>query len=481
MKELIDRLGGKYVIMGHLTFVALLIYSVLFYKERVLHMDSAYQVFQNLNFGMLINDGRYGMFLSQLLPLLLVKLHAPLQLVLCSYSVSFVLIMYAFFLATIYLTGNKMAGLLMVFTIFCVNNTFYHCISETFQLMIFAPFLFAWLNHKAQPTLVGKVIYYVVMLFAMFMCVFIHPIALFFVLFILLYNLLCNKFRINNQLVVCAVMFVAMIVAKNMLVQSGHDASFVPTKDELFYAVTHFFSVYSYKFFVGRILNLYLAPILIFLITSVFYFRSKNWLKLVFYVGFIFCFFAMSVIVYYKGDGGIGMERSFLPLLFFACLPFVCEVVPTFSHKTDAVFTVVALLLLLFSFAQIKYTKSSYSEKFVTYKKVIELAKAENHQKYLIKRGDAEGLGIGTWGTGLESLMYSAMKDKNFVVSFFVADDDDLLTDERYSNADYYLSVPWWRFWRINELNPHYFKLPSQPYRRVIVENGELKAVRLTD
>ena len=173
MKEIIDRLGGKYVIMGHLTFVVLLIYSVLFYKERVLHMDSAYQVFQNLNFGMLINDGRYSMFLSQLLPLLMVKLHAPLLLVLCSYSVSFVLIMYAFFLATVYLAGDKLVGLLMALTVFCVNNTFYHCISETFQLMMFAPFLFAWLNHKVQPTLAGNAIYYAVLSFAMFMCVFI--------------------------------------------------------------------------------------------------------------------------------------------------------------------------------------------------------------------------------------------------------------------------------------------------------------------
>ena len=469
------------MVMGHLTFVLLLIYSVLFYKARALHMDSAYQVFQNLNFGMLINDGRYGMFLSQLLPLLLVKLHAPLQLVLCSYSVSFVLIMYAFFLATVYLTGEKLVGLLMAFTVFCVNNTFYHCISETFQLMIFAPFLFAWLNHKPKQMMAGNVIYYLVMLFAMFMCVFIHPIALFFVLFILLYNLICNNFKINRQWVVCAIMFVVAVAAKNMLVQSGHDASFVPTKDELAYAITHFFSVYSFKFFVGRIQDLYLAPIFIFLITTWFYFKNKNWLKLVFYVGFIFCFFAMSVIVYYKGDGDIAMERSFLPLLFFVGLPFVCEVVPTFNHKVDAVFTVVASLLLVFSFAQIKYTKPNYSEKFETYKKVIALAKAENHQKFLIKRSDAAGLGIGTWGTGLESLMYSAIKDKNFVVSFFVADDVDSLADERYLNPDYYLSVPWWRFWRIDELNPHYFKLPAQPYKRVIVENGELKAVGLTD
>ena len=479
MKEIIDRLGGKYMIMGHLTFVVLLIYSVLFYKERVLHMDSAYQVFQNLNFGMLINDGRYSMFLSQLLPLLMVKLHAPLLLVLCSYSVSFVLIMYAFFLSTVYLAGDKLVGLLMALTVFCVNNTFYHCISETFQLMMFAPFLFAWLNHKVQPTLAGNAIYYAVLSFAMFMCVFIHPIAVFFVLFILLYSLICDNFKINRQWWGCAALFVVAVAAKNMLVQSGHDASFIPTKDELAYAVTHFFSVYSFKFFVGRILNLYLAPILIFLITTWFYFKNKSWVKLLFYTGFIFCFFAMSVIVYYKGDGGIGMERSFLPLLFFAGLPFVCEVLPKFPARADNIFTVVSTLLLVFAFAQIKYTQPSYAEKFATYDKVIALAKAENQQKLLIRKCDAQGMGIGTWGTGLESLMYSAMKDKNFVVSFFKADDEDDFSAAEYSQPDFYLAVPWWRFWWTDKLNPYYFSLPSQLYKRIVVEEGEMKVVDL--
>ena len=276
-------------------------------------------------------------------------------------------------------------------------------------------------------------------------------------------------------------MFVVEVAMKNALVQSGHDASFVPTKDELIYAVTHFFSVYSFKFFVGRIQNLYIAPILIFLITAAFYFKGKNWLKLVFYAGYIFCFFAMSVIVYYKGDGDIGMERSFLPLLFFAGLPFVCEVLPTISARTDKIFMVVSALLLVFSFAHIKKSQPWYAAKFATYDKVIALAKAENHQKLLIKKCDAQGMGIDTWGTGLESLMYSAVRDKNFVVSFFRADDDDDFSAAEYSNSDFYLAVPWWRFWRTGELNPYYFSLPLQLYKRIVVEDGEMKVVDLTD
>ncbi len=483
MNSIKSLLGGalqhRYQLLGHLVFATLLVMSVFYVYERVLYIDSAYQVFQNLNFGILINDGRYSMFLSQLLPLLLVKMNAPILLVMCAYSVSFILIAYICYLLTVYAVKEKNVGLLMLFTVLCMNNTFFHCISETFQLMFFSAFLYAWLKYEPKSGTLSNVVYYAVLLFAIALCIFIHPIALFFVLFVLLYYLLCSRFKVSVKFVVASVLFLLAFILKNIIVQSGHDASFVPSADDLKYAIGHFFQVYSFKFFAERMLNLYLVPLLLFVVTSVFYLCKKEWIKLLYYVGFILCFFVMSVVVYYKGDGSIGMERSFLPLVFFAGLPFVCDVLPCLKHCQDKVFFAVLSLMLVLAFSKIISTSHSYAKRFDTFDEIISLAKEKGEHKLVIGKTFAREMNLENWGVGLESLMYSASQNRDFVVSVFVVEDDEDFSEDIFDDGQYYLAVPWWRFWKISEMNPRYFSLPQTTYKRLIKADGELKITGL--
>lgn len=74
------------VLGGYLLLIAA---SAIFYQLRVLYSDSAYYLFRIANEGNFhIEHGRYGAFASQVLPLLGVKLGAPLAIVACLYSIS---------------------------------------------------------------------------------------------------------------------------------------------------------------------------------------------------------------------------------------------------------------------------------------------------------------------------------------------------------------------------------------------------------
>ena len=156
---------NNYLILGHLTFFALFILSFILANERVLYVDSVAQVFEFIrDEGFEIYDKRYTMYLFQALPVLAIKLHLPLPVVVYSYSFSMPVIGYLLWLITVYFLKDRKIGILMLFVILGIRQTFFHAISETFQLMFLASFLYAWLFQTRNELLCvfSKVLYYII-------------------------------------------------------------------------------------------------------------------------------------------------------------------------------------------------------------------------------------------------------------------------------------------------------------------------------
>ena len=73
---------NKYRITGHLYFLVLLVLAGIFYKERVLYADSAWQIYKIINFSSFnIEAGRYGTVLTQIITLFAVRQELPLRFV----------------------------------------------------------------------------------------------------------------------------------------------------------------------------------------------------------------------------------------------------------------------------------------------------------------------------------------------------------------------------------------------------------------
>src|ERR1700761_2138038 len=69
---------------------ALFILSALLYRERVLFADASYVVFNIINGkSMMIQEKRYGSFITQMFPYLGAKFHLPLKPILVLYGISF--------------------------------------------------------------------------------------------------------------------------------------------------------------------------------------------------------------------------------------------------------------------------------------------------------------------------------------------------------------------------------------------------------
>src|SRR5690606_11941303 len=113
----------------------LLVFSLLFYKERMLFVDPAWIVFNIINKGkLIIAENRYGAFITQIFPYFGSKLGLSLKSILILYSASF----YLFYFFTAYIIGFKwkqevFAILLALYLGVFVSDVFYWPNNEVHQ------------------------------------------------------------------------------------------------------------------------------------------------------------------------------------------------------------------------------------------------------------------------------------------------------------------------------------------------------------
>jgi hypothetical protein len=460
-----ERLPKYSLLPVHAALLALLGLALWFAEERALLIDSAYQLFHDINHeSILINDNRFTMVLSQLLPWLLIKLHVPLRWIIVAYSAGFILIAYACFMLAGYWLKNRKASLLMLFTLLGMRATFFHCISETFQLMFFAPLLYALVCSEKRGWL-----RWVALVLTEVAAFFIHPIAVFFIAFIVLYRWIRRR-KFEMPIAVATLLLLACMAVKLICGQSGHDQSFVPTGETLTYALTHFFKLNSIGFFYAHFIDFYLFPILLWLLTLAGYARSRQWLKMAFVGLFVAGFFTMSVVVYWQGDGPIGMERTYLPLFFFIGLAFLEDELPRLHGWKRGLFYILFTLLIIVSLVRIGASTRPYANRLAEIGTIAAKAREEGQQKLIVTRTTAEEIfPINIWGLALESMLYTARDGADQTVTIYMEEDDfDRSNNDLYLNPEVYVSVNWWKRWEAKDLNPHYFRLPPQGYKELV-------------
>lgn len=470
---------NKYLLLGHLCFLVLLILAAKYANVRVLLTDSAYQVFYDINHpGMLINDSRYSMVLTQILPWIAIHLHFPLKLVIISYSVSFILVGYACWLITAYLMRQRQAATLMLFVLLAIGGTFLHCISESFQLMFYVPMLYAWMCQGEKLKVKGERLkiftYYIILAILVALAFFIYPMSVFYILFAVGFRLLKEgKPCLDKPAIATAALLLAFIILYWLIGASGHDSEFVPTLPVIIDSLLHFFSLGSFGTFLFMFPRLYLVPTVLLVLTLIGYVRGKQWWKFWYLLGYAVAFLVAACIIYQTGDSPISRERYFIPLFFIVGLPFLVDELPRFSQRQEWIGFVVFIALIIFAFGRIMHYVHKYEPRLEAITEVSQLAEKQGQHKLIVTRSTAEEVfPEDIWGLALESMLFTAQQGPEHTVTIYKEEDDFDRTDaDLYLNPEVYVSVNWWKRWSVRDLNPHYFHLPAQGYKELLKDS----------
>ena len=178
--------------LGYLVWLILAVLAVLFYQERSLFTDAAWQNFKMLQEGeVYISQNRLGNVIPQFLPLLVMKLGASVKAILIAYSLSLLLFYAGVYALLVERLKNEYLGWALILYLTLLSfDSFYHIQSEVYQgtavlLLLFGVVLrYPALNNYRQ---------WGILVCLMILLVFYHKLLIVFFAFLWAYLWLWNK------------------------------------------------------------------------------------------------------------------------------------------------------------------------------------------------------------------------------------------------------------------------------------------------
>lgn len=461
----IGNLFSSLTVWGHLFMILLSVMSVFLFRERIIFFDSAYYSIKLINSEWFtIESGRYSTLITQILPLLAIKLGASLKTVLVLYSLSFMIIVYAIFIINVHVLKNIAAGFAIVLlSTLCMRDSYFYVVSELIQGMMFSSLLYAWLFY---PITTGKRLNPVVNLFVSFTivlaCFYFHPMVMLAVGFIIGFYIIDTRDFTNLNILLLIILTISMYVLKILTANTGsYEGEFISQFKEVPSMLRKLGSLYSTMFFFERYFNFYLIFNIMTWVIALFYLAKRRWAKLLWFLGCLVGFTLLCIVAFNKGDTYIAMEKYFMPLSIFVAIPFLHDFM---SGKTLRIIGVVACVCIgLWGTRRIYRERKTYINRIEYIANLNAFATQTHGTRKLVVRGESLDPNRTTWALSAESLLLSAIDGKEKSTTVFAASKTQL-TDIDFSDTKTFLCAPFDLKWTASSLNPEYFMLPETPY-----------------
>ncbi|NCX96177.1 MAG: hypothetical protein EBX41_07165 [Chitinophagia bacterium] len=441
-----------------LSLAALLVLAIVYYKERVLFADAPHILFRIINEGTLkIEENRWGAFITQLFPLVLSKLHAPLPAILFLYSISFNLFYTAvgFVLYKVYKRYDLVVLLTLYFTVFA-TATFYWTNNEVHQGMAWLCLATAITEHgfqKQQHPLLAGIVF--TPLYAL--AIWTHPLVMLVAVFYWIFYLIFSKENtlIGWQKGAFTVILSLLCFAKFWQgMHHGYDSGKI--EQVTTFSATKLRDIFSYPqwhfFYTGIVKHYWLLPVCI--MGSIIALGKENkYLFLVAYIIYIGLYVALICITYPAMVSPFYIESEYMPLSVIAALPMVMLLLPKLPLKaTGAAWG----CFLVFKFILIVLAAKPFEER-LSLLTLIEKQMQVNKTPKLVLIDNAHILDkplILVWGAPTETMLISALKGHYPQNSCLVIDSAQWQNFNTQS-SDTLLSC--FEKKTIRQMNPHYF------------------------
>ena len=374
-------------LFGHITFGVLALLSLIFWRERTMILDAAFQSFYVINReSLFIVVDRFGAAFVQSFPLLTSIMGFSLPIVLMSFSLSFVLFHWlAFFICDKILKVKDLSLGILLWYMLMTAHTFYWMQNEVIQGISLTFVYFALLMNRGAflkmrwweyPLSIGLV----------FTVVYFHPLIIFPFCFMWGYFFIdgitplskfwkkdfqqpsTNSFLSTPNfsyglLVWSALSFVIANFSKFYItgVSPYDKGSSERILEHIKRPLSDLLTAQSQRLFWGHCFDDF-ALVLPFLIGIMgFYIWKREWLKGLFFMVSTFGFIFIIATSYFDSKDWFYLESQYLPLAVLLVVPFVFDVLPTIKN---AKWTAGIIgLMLIFKLLYIFKTHTPYTER----------------------------------------------------------------------------------------------------------------------
>lgn len=409
--------------LGWLALLALLALAAVFFRERALFTDMAFQtVLMSTEGDFQIMVNRFGVVLVQALPLLAIKMGLPLQAVSLLYSISFPLLFLGVYALMVRVCKQEELGLSLVtlFTLM-VFDAFYWPSSEQQQGLAFLLLYFAFAQRDLRFKSISAIL---VALIAVPVLAWYHPLIFIPFYFLWAFFLLRQAEAHNGRYLALGGYMAIVLVFKSLFSGNWYDDDkFRIFKENLAALFPDYFSMASHGQFAQWCLEHWYFLPLLWLAVSGFYLHRRQWKPLLlmwlFGLGHLMLLHIASPEHPYR----FYAEVNYLPLTLYAALPFWYDIAPSIrpKHWLTAGFA----LFLILRIAAIGLHHKPWTERLERLESILaEGRQNTSSSRYLVRETPAlrDSLFI-TWSAPYETLLLSAMQHPDSAQTLLIRSD----------------------------------------------------------
>lgn len=452
------------ILAGHIWLLFQLVLSCVYWLERSGSIDTSNYLFEIIcEEGFLLANWRFAAGLTQLLPILAVKMGLSLKAVMIAYSINFAILNYLVFLATVYWLRNPIGGLLVtLITAIGVTHVFYWPVSEAFQCMVYCCALYATLQSKLpfNQKLIATGLFG-------FLTVASHPLAMIVVPFSVAFYGLGKKSLLKERQLLSTMglaILLPLLFFGIKYISGGKDTD-ADSAFNLFVSLQGLWdspglrttnnSLFTQFEMLSNCCIVALAGLIL----------KKRWIQIALLLLTLGLYYLMFNVTYKNGTSFLGRENHMLPFALFGLVAGYETIKDLRRYK---LLLSLATILLLLSGNRILDHSHWWTARDEWHDSMISNLRSFPEKKYIMNSANVqEGVVPMAWSMYSESLLRSSLAGPDSSLVIYAAKNPTEFVNGAKKQEQQYPRFPGWDYDRVSYLNEDYFRLPATKFRQI--------------
>jgi hypothetical protein len=442
--------------------VGLFILSIIHFRERVIHVDSALQIFKWIQTSTVeVEAYRFSAIFPQLLVRLVKAAGAELKDLMLVASVMHVLVSWLIYTLVAHVFRSSwVAAATALGAVLCTRLTFYGIVLEANYLLSY-PFLLAGILESIRQTERHRRKYFVAC-FSLALVLMVHPVGFLIALYVLAFFFITRP-ELKRPIIALAVIAVLWgLFSRILLPPSDYESDLYRATAEGLSTVSDLTKWPSLDFLIGhtwRFTTHYLLTWILLLLVLGLMVHRRAWVLFVLILTGTIGYIILNVITYHAGETAMMMEKNFLPLATLISLPLLYEI-DIRSVRWWRWSLLPFVIVVFMQFRGISFASRPLKERYLKLEQLVIDVERSGISKAIVPNEEFEQRAIDpSWAIAFESILISSLNGPQRTVT--VIREDAEFDDQM---EDIYL-IPHHGSLPASELNPRYFELPEQKYQ----------------
>lgn len=436
------------------------LYAWRYYLERTACFDSAFFSWLMIDTGEPVSAlGRYGSWIAQLLPLVLLKAGAPLQDVLRAYSMAFVLFhALVFYMLVFRLRDLRATVALPLFLTGAFHYMFYYGISELYQglslsLVLWVLIRRAWAANTTPWWSIAAVLLNIWVSFY-------HQLLVLPLLFLLVHEALeGGLWRQRKTWLLPAVMLLWYVLRIMWMTSSSYEEARMPRLADLITYTRRLGELNSTAYLI-MVWTKFKALLLIIGMSGLLAMWQRAWARLLWAITFTAAFVVLILVVDRDGMAPVIYENYYPVVGLVWAVMFATHVMALGAARIRLGHAAMGLSCAL-GLLQIHRGHYRLTDRVEYVRRLTDHRLEQGVRKSLVRFDNYPwAYGLVHWAVGMESALCSGVRGPHEASTIFVSDKTAFLDSVRAA-TDVFLGPDWQPLWfGLRNLDHRYFDLP---------------------